>query len=55
MPFPALDRPAARNSPARTVTATGQGRYRIIYEIRDNERPIIVVKVGHRRDVNQSG
>jgi mRNA interferase RelE/StbE len=28
-----------------------QGRYRIIYEIRDNEVIVVVVKVGYRRDV----
>jgi len=28
-----------------------QGVYRIIYEIRDEELVIIIVKVGHRRDV----
>jgi len=28
-----------------------QGRYRIIYEIRDGELLIIVVKVAHRKDV----
>jgi mRNA interferase RelE/StbE len=28
-----------------------QGVYRIIYEIRDNELVVIVVKVGHRREV----
>ncbi len=28
-----------------------QGVYRIIYEIRDEELVIIVVKVGHRREV----
>lgn len=27
------------------------GRYRIIYEIRDNELVVIVIKVGHRREV----
>ncbi len=28
-----------------------QGVYRIIYEIRENELVVIVVKVGHRREV----
>ena len=28
-----------------------QGMYRILYEIRNNELIIVVVKVGHRRDV----
>jgi len=28
-----------------------QGVYRIVYEIQDEELVIIVVKVGHRRDV----
>jgi mRNA interferase RelE/StbE len=28
-----------------------QGVYRILYEIRDNELIIVVVKIGHRRDV----
>ncbi len=28
-----------------------QGVYRIVYEIRDGELLVIVVKVGHRRDV----
>ncbi len=28
-----------------------QGSYRIIYEIRDMELVVMVVKVGHRRDV----
>ncbi len=31
-----------------------QGRYRIIYSIRDGELVIIVVKVGHRKDVYKS-
>ena len=28
-----------------------QGVYRILYEIRNNELIIVVVKIGHRRDV----
>ena len=28
-----------------------QGVYRILYEIRDNELIVMVIKVGHRRDV----
>jgi len=28
-----------------------QGTYRIIYEIRDQELIVMVVKIGHRRDV----
>jgi mRNA interferase RelE/StbE len=28
-----------------------QGNYRIIYEIKDDEVIVVVVKVGHRRDV----
>lgn len=28
-----------------------QGRYRILYEIKDGELLVIVVKLGHRRDV----
>ena len=30
-----------------------QGVYRIIYEIRDEELVVIVIKVGHRREVYQ--
>ena len=31
-----------------------QGRYRIIYEVQDSRLVVLVVKVGHRRDVNRS-
>ena len=32
-----------------------QGIYRIVYEIRDDVLMVIVVKVGHRRDVYRTG
>ena len=28
-----------------------QGRYRIVYSVKDNELTIWVVKVGHRKDI----
>lgn len=28
-----------------------QGRYRIVYEVRDDEVLVVVVKIGHRRDI----
>jgi len=28
-----------------------QGDYRIVYEVRDEERMIVIIKVGHRREV----
>jgi len=28
-----------------------QGRYRIVYEIRDNDVLVVVVKIGRRRDI----
>lgn len=31
-----------------------QGVYRIIYEIKDEELVVVVIKVGHRRDVYKS-
>jgi mRNA interferase RelE/StbE len=32
-----------------------QGKYRIIYEIKDKEVIVVVVKVGHRKDVYRRG
>jgi mRNA interferase RelE/StbE len=32
-----------------------QGVYRILYEIRNNELIVVVVKIGHRRDVYRIG
>lgn len=31
-----------------------QGTYRILYEVRDFESLVVVVKIGHRRDVYRS-
>ena len=31
-----------------------QGAYRILYEVRDVESLVVVVKIGHRRDVYRS-
>ena len=28
-----------------------QGRYRVIYEVRDAEVVVVVIRIGHRRDV----
>lgn len=32
-----------------------QGAYRIVYEIEDDRLTVLIVKVGHRRDVYRSG
>jgi len=32
-----------------------QGAYRILYEVRNNELIVVVVKIGHRRDVYKTG
>ena len=32
-----------------------QGDYRILYEVRNNELIVVVVKIGHRRDVYKTG
>ena len=32
-----------------------QGRYRIVYAVQPEERTVIVVKVGHRKDVYRQG
>ncbi len=28
-----------------------QGDYRIVYEVRDNESEVVIIKIGHRREV----
>lgn len=45
-----------RPSECKKLTSTGlyrirTGSYRIVYEVHDDEVVVIVVKVGHRRDV----
>ena len=32
-----------------------QGAYRILFEVRNNELIVVVVKIGHRRDVYKTG
>ena len=32
-----------------------QGAYRILYEVRNNELIVVVVKIGHRQDVYETG
>ena len=32
-----------------------QGAYRILYEVRNNELIVVVVKIGHRQDVYKTG
>ncbi len=43
--------PACKKLTSRDLYRIRVGVYRIVYEIRDNELIIAVVKVGHRRDV----
>jgi mRNA interferase RelE/StbE len=42
---------ARRLSAAREIYRMREGDYRIIYEIRDDALLVLVVKVGHRREV----
>ena len=46
-------RPAGCAKPAGTGDRyrVRQGAYRVVYEVRDEELVVVVVKVGHRRDV----
>jgi len=30
------------------------GRYRIVYSIQDSERTVLIVKIGHRKDIYRS-
>lgn len=46
-PFP----PGARKLSGRSRYRLRSGRYRILYEVADAERQVVVVKVGHRKDV----
>lgn len=45
-------RPAgARKLTGRPAWRLRVGDYRVIYEVRDEEREIVVMHIGHRRDV----
>ena len=37
----------------RDIYRIRQGRYRILYEIRDNELVVLVIRIAHRRDVHR--
>jgi mRNA interferase RelE/StbE len=43
--------PGVEKLPGREKYRIRQGVYRILYEIRNNELVVVVVKIGHRRDV----
>ena len=43
--------PGCRKVSGRNLWRVRQGRYRIIYSIEDTRLLVLVVKVGHRRDV----
>lgn len=47
--------PGAEKLSAQERYRVRQGVHRILYEIRDDELVVIVVKFGHRRHVYQSG
>lgn len=42
---------ASEKLPGQNRYRLRQGSYRILYEVHDDVREIVVVKVGHRRDV----
>lgn len=43
--------PGTEKLSAREQYRLRQGRYRVLYEVKDDEAVVVVVKVGHRRDV----
>lgn len=43
--------PGCEKLPSQERYRVRQGAYRILYEIRDQELVVTVVKIGHRRDV----
>ena len=47
--------PAVENLSGQDKYRVRQGAYRILYEIRNNELIVVVVKIGHRRDVYKTG
>ena len=48
------DRQAAQKLSGQERYRIRQGVYRIIYEIEDSRLVVLIVKVGHRRDVYRS-
>jgi mRNA interferase RelE/StbE len=43
--------PAAEKLRSQDLFRVRQGSYRILYEINDRERAVVVIKIGHRREV----
>ncbi|WP_338145207.1 type II toxin-antitoxin system RelE/ParE family toxin [Cryobacterium mannosilyticum] len=58
----AIDLLAGEPRPPRAIQLVGgsgewrvrTGDYRIVYEIRDEQLIVLVLQVGHRREINQS-
>ena len=58
----AIDLLAGEPRPPRAIQLVGgsgewrvrTGDYRIVYEIRDEQLIVLVLRVGHRREINQS-
>ena len=46
--------PASKKLSGHDKYRIRQGSYRIVYSIEDNELVVVVVKVGHRKDVYRS-
>jgi mRNA interferase RelE/StbE len=53
-PRPAGAKPLAGGSADR-IWRIRVGDYRVLYEIRDRELIVVVIRIGHRREVNRRG